>query len=44
LFAPVGRLLDRHGKLAVLLLLLILAASIAGLWFTGRPVPGLPID
>ena len=44
LFAPIGRLLDRHGKLAFLLLLLILAASMAGLWFTGRPVPGLPID
>ena len=44
LFSPVGHLLDRHGRLVFLLVLLILAASIAGLWFTGRPVPGLPIE
>jgi hypothetical protein len=25
-------------------MVLVIAASIAGLWFTGRPVPGLPIE
>jgi hypothetical protein len=44
LFTPIGHLLDRHGKLTFLLLVLLIAASIAGLWFTGRPVPGLPIE
>ena len=44
LFTPIGHLLDRHGKVAFLLLVLLIAASIAGLWFTGRPVPGLPIE
>jgi fructose-specific phosphotransferase system IIC component len=44
LFTPIGHALDSHGKLAFLLMVLILAASIAGLWFTGRPVPGLPIE
>jgi hypothetical protein len=41
LFTPIGHFLDRHGKLAFLLMVLLIAASIAGLWFTGRPVPGL---
>jgi hypothetical protein len=44
LFTPIGHFLDRHGKLAFVLMLLVIAASIAGLWFTGRPVPGLPIE
>jgi hypothetical protein len=44
LFAPIGHFLNRHGKLAFLLMVLVIAASIAGLWFTGRPVPGLPIE
>jgi hypothetical protein len=42
--APVGRLLERHGQLLALLVLLAIAASIAGLWFTGRPIPGVPLD
>jgi hypothetical protein len=44
LFTPIGHFLDRHGKLAFALMVLLIAASIAGLWFTGRPVPGLPIE
>lgn len=44
LFSPLGQLLERHGKLMLLLAILLLAAFIASLWFTGRPVPGLPID
>jgi hypothetical protein len=44
LFAPLGRLLDRHGKLMVLAAALLIAAFIASLWFTGRPVPGLLFD
>jgi hypothetical protein len=44
LLSPLGRLMDRHGKLIFVVMVVILAASIAGLWFTGRPVPGLPIE
>jgi hypothetical protein len=44
LFEPIGRLLDRHGKLSFAVMILLIAVSIAVLWFTGRPVPGLPIE
>jgi hypothetical protein len=44
LLKPLGRLLDRHGRMALLVVALVIAASIAGLWFAGRPIPGLPVD
>jgi hypothetical protein len=37
-----NRVLDRHGHLMVFVAAAIIAAAIAVLWFTGRPVPGLP--
>ncbi|MBV9170047.1 MAG: hypothetical protein JOZ81_08180 [Chloroflexi bacterium] len=42
LVAGPSRLLDRHGHLMVFIAAAIIAAAIAILWFTGRPVPGLP--
>ena len=41
---PVTWLLDRHGHLVAALALLIMAAAVIVLWFTGRPIPGLPSD
>jgi hypothetical protein len=38
-----SRLLDRHGLALTALAVGLLAASIAALWFAGRPVPGIPI-
>jgi len=36
-----GRVLDRHGFLVSLIVVLLVAAAIVALWFAGRPVPGL---
>ena len=44
LSAPLGRLLDQHGRIMTLALFVAIAAFVASLWFAGRPVPGLPID
>jgi hypothetical protein len=38
-----SRLLDRHGLALSAIALGLIAASIAALWFAGRPVPGIPI-
>jgi hypothetical protein len=39
IFAPIGRLLDRHGKLLTALAALLIALYLAALWFTERPLP-----
>jgi hypothetical protein len=38
-----SRLLDRHGFALTLAAAVVIAASVAALWFAGRPVPGIPI-
>lgn len=43
LIAGPSRLLDRHGFALGLFAGLAIAASVASLWFSDRPVPGLPI-
>jgi hypothetical protein len=42
LATPTGRFLDRHGKVAVVLILGGIVAYVVALWFAGRPIPGLP--
>ena len=36
-----SRVLDRHGFLVSIVVTLLVAAAVAGLWFAGRPVPGV---
>jgi hypothetical protein len=38
-----SRLLDRHGFALELVGVVAIAVSIGALWFSGRPVPGIPI-
>jgi hypothetical protein len=38
-FAPIGRLLDRHGKLSAVLTLVAIALYLLALWYSERPLP-----
>jgi hypothetical protein len=38
-----SRVLDRHGLVVGILIAIAIVASVASLWFAGRPVPGIPI-
>jgi hypothetical protein len=38
-----SRVLDRHGLALAVIGGALIAATVAALWFSGRPVPGLPI-
>jgi hypothetical protein len=38
-FTPVGQLLDQHGKLLGVLVLLGITLYVAALWFAERPLP-----
>lgn len=39
LFTPIGRLLDRHGKLLAVAALVGIALYVAALWYSQRPIP-----
>jgi len=39
-----SRLLDRHGFLMTLVAAVLMAAAVAAVWFSGRPLPGLAIS
>jgi hypothetical protein len=43
LFDGPSRLLDKHGFAMTVVVALVAAASVAAVWFAGRPMPGLPI-
>jgi len=38
-----SHVLDRHGFLLTIIVAVLIATTIALLWFAGRPVPGIPI-
>jgi hypothetical protein len=38
-----SRVLNRHGFAMATIGVVVIAAAVAALWFTGRPVPGIPI-
>jgi hypothetical protein len=38
-FAPIGQLLDQHGRLLTMLVLMGIALYVAALWFSERPLP-----
>jgi hypothetical protein len=38
-----SRVLNRHGFAIAIIGALVIAAAVVALWFSGRPVPGIPI-